>query len=518
MTPPLESPPRRGPGYTPQVEGRSHRCYRGFAAPALAAGAGLAFALALPGPGLAPFVLLFPVLLLEAVEASRTVRGAALAGWAGGTVHWMVATNWVVPVMRDYGGLPTVLAVLCLVGMAAILASTWALATGLVRLVRPPLRPLALASAWALTEALREGPLFRFPWNPVAAVAADRPVLLGSLPVWGAMGLGWALVLAGGGLHAMLRPGTRRAGLVSVATALALTMVAGLAAPRPRCEKTAVRVALLQPGSTLEEGWNPARAGNLLRRVETLTRRAAAAGARLVLWPESAVPGSLERSPGLDAWVQRIARETGVTIVLESIGWNDAGQPTNAAHVVTPEGREPQRYDKVHLVPFGEYVPWWARWGFTRGLVREVGSFVPGRRAVPLPTPEGPIGVAICYEIVFPGLVAREVRAGASFLVTLTNDGWYGYSWAPHQHFAQAVLRAAETRRWVLRAALTGISGAVDPTGRVAARMGVGKQGMLLVAVRRCSRQTPRVRFGDWWVWVALGLLTASLVAGIPVE
>jgi len=126
-----------------------------------------------------------------------------------------------------------------------------------------------------------------------------------------------------------------------------------------------------------------------------------------------------------------------------------------------------------------------------------------------------PLGVAICFEVVFPDLVAREVRGGAQLLVTLTNDGWYGYSWAPLQHFAQVRLRAAETQRWFARAALTGISGFVDPTGRVASHLEVGQSGVLVETVVPMRGLTPRARWGDWWAVLcvvgAVGVLAWSL-------
>jgi apolipoprotein N-acyltransferase len=110
-----------------------------------------------------------------------------------------------------------------------------------------------------------------------------------------------------------------------------------------------------------------------------------------------------------------------------------------------------------------------------------------------------PLAVAICFEVVFPDLIAAQVRGGAQLLTTLTNDGWYGFSWAPRQHFAQVRLRAAETRRWFARAALTGISGFIDPSGRVVSRLEVGESGFLTQSVRPMKGLTPRVRFGDWW-------------------
>ncbi|MFV2071422.1 MAG: apolipoprotein N-acyltransferase, partial [Thermoanaerobaculales bacterium] len=175
-------------------------------------------------------------------------------------------------------------------------------------------------------------------------------------------------------------------------------------------------------------------------------------------------------------------------------------------------GVSPARYDKIHLVPFGEYVPRWAQLAFAEALVREVGNFTPGGAPVVLPA-RAPIGVAICFEVVFPDLASAEVRAGAQVLTTLTNDGWYGFSWAPRQHFAQVVLRAAENRRWFARAALTGISGFIDPYGREVARLGVGESGLLVETVQPMTGLTPRARWGDWWAMLCAVAVVVILAA-----
>ncbi len=193
-----------------------------------------------------------------------------------------------------------------------------------------------------------------------------------------------------------------------------------------------------------------------------------------------------------------MARELEIEIVLNSVGSLEGGGYANSAYLVTPERVSPTRYDKVHLVPFGEFVPGWAQIAFTDSLVREVGAFTPGESPLVLPA-IAPLGVAICFEVVFPDLPAAEVRAGAEILTTLTNDGWYGFSWAPSQHFAQVRLRAAETQRWFVRAALTGISGFVDPSGRVVSRLEVGERGVLVNEVQPMKGLTPRARWGDWW-------------------
>jgi len=232
-----------------------------------------------------------------------------------------------------------------------------------------------------------------------------------------------------------------------------------------------------------------------------------------VLWPESAVPFRFDTDPAYRAKVADAAHRRGLNIVLNSVAGSSEQGFTNSAFAVGPDGPDETRYDKVRLVPFGEFVPWWARLAFNDALVREVGMFEPGPGTVLLDAGV-PIGMSICYEVVFAELAASQVRSGAVLLTTLTNDGWYGFSWAPRQHLAQAVLRAAETRRWLARAALTGISAFVDPTGRVVSRLEVGQNGVLVAEVAPCRGLTPRARLGDWWALVAAVAALALLAVG----
>jgi apolipoprotein N-acyltransferase len=295
--------------------------------------------------------------------------------------------------------------------------------------------------------------------------------------------------------------------------AAGLTLLATLLAPSARPVADPIAVAAIQPGHSLEQKCAPSQWQGMEQRVWALTGEAAARGAEVVLWPESALPYRFDADPAYRAGVAEVARRLGITIVLNSVaGSADAGF-TNSAFVVRPEGTAEERYDKVRLVPFGEFVPWWARLAFTESLVREVGAFEPGETVRVLDVGI-PIGMAICYEVVFGELAAAQVRQGAELLTTLTNDGWYGYSWAPRQHLAQAVLRAVETRRWLVRAALTGISAAVDPDGRIVAEMGVGSNGVIVVEPVPCGGLTPRVRLGDWWCVVAAVASLALLIAG----
>ncbi|MCD4748979.1 MAG: apolipoprotein N-acyltransferase [Thermoanaerobaculales bacterium] len=475
----------------------------------LAVAAGLTLALAMPGPGWWPLLLVFPGLLLAALQPAKCWWHGALLAWLAGTVHWMVAVHWVVDVLSGYGGLPIVAAWGSLLLMGAILGSTWA-AAGAVTLLAPAARRVwVFPAVFIVFEVLRRYSPFLFPWNTVASCFSSLPGVLGSLAVWGATGLGWATVAFGAGVWALFDPDTRRSGAVTVAAAFLLAGGATIVAPDFQSNGEKLKVAVIQPGTTLEERWDPDSWAETAERVWGLSREAAEQHPDMILWPESAMPYRIDVDPGYRLGVHRLAEESGAVVVLNSVVAAPSGGYYNSAFAVHPAGSL-SRYDKMRLVPFGEYVPAWAKWFFSDALVNGVGDFTAGEEARPLPA-DVPLGMAVCYEIVFPNLSALQVRNGAQVLVTLTNDAWYGASWALDQHFAHAVLRAVENRRWVIRAALTGISGVVDPGGRVRHRLEAGRQGVLLAEVHPSKRLTWSSRWGDWWALVSL----VTVLAGI---
>lgn len=464
----------------------------------LAAAAGVALALALPGPGLVPLVLVVPGLLRRALVGAGGWRAFRL-GWLAGFAQWAIAVAWVVIVLHRYGHLAAALAVLATVLMAAILGLTWAIAGWAASTVPESWRVVALPLALVAFEELQRLPPWIFPWNPVAAVLTPVPALLAPLPVTGAIGLSLLVLLLGSSLDALLTPRLRRVGACWLAATVVAGVGAAVLAPPFRAVGSPVKVAVLQPNVPLETRWQPANELAIEDTVWRLSRQAAEAGARWIVWPESAVPRILEADGGYRARVEAFARDTHTWLLVGSIGLGDeAGEYYNSVHAVSPGGVSPWRYDKMHLVPFGEYVPLAGRIAALRALVREVGAFTPGASALPLPGPAGPTGVAVCYEVAFPSLAAAQVRLGALILATITNDGWYGDSAAPRQHLALAILRAAETRRYLVRAANTGISAVIAPNGRVVARLGLGREGLITADVQGGAGVMPAAALSAW--------------------
>jgi len=480
---------------------------------ALAGAAGVALALALPGVALWPLALLVPGLLGRGL-GGRHGWAAVRLGWFGGLVLWAASVPWVVIVLHRYGHLPLPLALLAWLLMAAILGLQWGLACWAAARTPVAWRAWTLPLALTAVELLQRFPPWIFPWNPVAAVATPLPWLMRPLPVVTAAGLSLLILVAGSALERLLAKRWREAALLGGAAVLVFA-VAAVAAPAFRPAGEPVPVAALQPNVPLEVRWDAANLAAIEERMWRLNREAVQRGARWVVWPESAIPRHVERDPEHRSALAGFTARHDAWLLVGSIGFG-AGEDEyyNSVFSVAPGGVVPWRYDKVHLVPFGEYVPLAGRLAFLRPLVREVGSFTHGRSTLPLPGPAGPVGVAVCYEVTYPGLIAAQVRDGAAVLATITNDGWYGDSAAPRQHLALAVLRAAESRRFLVRAANTGISAVIDPYGAVIADLAFGREGLVAATVEGGVGVTPAVRHGAAVHGALIGAALAAILLG----
>jgi apolipoprotein N-acyltransferase len=267
-----------------------------------------------------------------------------------------------------------------------------------------------------------------------------------------------------------------------------------------------VRVALVQGNVLQHEKWDRARAADILSRYLTMTRDGAARGASLIIWPESSTPFMFEHDAVGRFAIIRLAQELGVAMLFGSDQY-EAGEPArfyNSAFLLGPDGQTKAVYRKMHLVPFGEYVPLKRLLFFVAPLVESVSDFSPGEEHVVMPLGEHRLSTAICYEVVYPDLVAAFARRGSQLLTTITNDAWYGHSSAPHQHFWQATLRAVEQGRYLARAANTGISGIVDPYGRVVVQTPIFEQTVTVGEVRYLDGRTLYARTGDAFAYACL--------------
>jgi apolipoprotein N-acyltransferase len=283
----------------------------------------------------------------------------------------------------------------------------------------------------------------------------------------------------------------------------------------------AIRVAVVQGNVAQDEKWNPALRDEIIGRYISMTRQATAQGATFIIWPESSFPVYFEEDLR-GHLVRRLARETGATLLIGSDQIErvrpDASPDAldnrlyNAAFLVKPDGSLGPVYRKMHLVPFGEYVPMQRLLFFVGPIVDAVSNFTPGDRPVLLPVGDRLVSTAICYEVIYGSLIRRFVRDGSELLTTITNDAWYGWSSAAYQHWDQAAMRAIENGRYLARAANTGVSGFVDPYGRVLQKSKLFEQAVLVGDVRLSRARTLYTSCGDLIAWLSLAFSAGALM------
>lgn len=488
---------------------------------AVASGALLALSFPRPQIPFAGFVALIPIILASAF--APTARQAFFLGTVFYSVTWLINVPWVIVVMSQYGGLPRLTGILLYVAMSIYLSLYGSLFTLGVRLLRPgrPILPwLVVPLLWTLSEYVRSHLLSGFPWNLLAVSIIDHPALVQVAAIAGPYAVG-ALMVAVSAVMACLvsfRHTTRATagalfmlGLFLVAWFAAGSLLLRRQHERMRSE-TKLRAALIQPNITQEMRWSSEQLLAIFERMRSLTARALIHQPVVVVWPESTVPLSYFSTPFYREFVEQISLSSSVDLILGSVA-EDSSDPTkiwNAAYLIS-RGRTTGRYDKMHLVPFGEYVPLRKFLFFAEKLVKEVGEFQFGTNERPLVGRQR-YGPAICYEIVFPQLAARQVANGAEVLVTITNDGWFGTTAAPYQHLDAARLRAVETDRYVLRAATTGVSAVIVPTGELSSSLPFGREGIVSDLFAARQSRTPYVRFGDWFAVAAVLVSVISII------
>lgn len=454
----------------------------------------------------APWLALAPFFLL--LSSPYPARLALLWGF----VYWLVSLSWIPPTLVTFGNLapPLGWALFALLALyLALFPSLFALVVGRVwRRARPLSALLAAASVWVLLEWMRGWLFSGFPWNLTAYAWIATPGAL-EVSAWiGAFGVSALVVVANGGVALGVRRRDWRltawallVPLLVLGTAWRWNVRADLEARNlemrssPAAESEALPIRVLQPDIPNLLVWDAARNRAHYEALIELSHRACDRPGALLIWPESAAwPRRLGRDAELERDLAALA-ERGCSVLLNTVRSGSEGELFNAATLVSPDGSRTY-YDKRHLVPWGEYVPLGDLLPAIDSLARNAGEFTAGGELRLLDVDGHRLGAAICYEVVFPRHVAASVRAGATALVSITNDDWYGPTAARWQHLRAARFRAAETRRTLLRAAITGVSAIVRPDGSVAQRALPGERRILSMDLDARRGLTPYARFG----------------------
>jgi len=480
-----------------------------------------------------------PALLILGLQG-LSVRAAAKTAFISGTLAQAAILHWIYVVSVDYGHATPLMGVAGIFGLGAHAGLfTAAFAIGWTLLGRRGMAsPWAAALLWTVLEYARSAGPLGFPWAVVGYTQHANPTLLALVAYTGVYGMSFAVVLVGATLAAIARD-VRTAGRLSRSSRVALAGVAAIAATgfslrsAPDRGVETIRVAVVQ--GNIEQGakWNPEWAERTFAIYEDLSRRAAEAGAELVVFPETAVPGALNSDPVLRERMARLARETGAAYVVGSVAierrpGGSGLEFFDSAFAIRPDGQFGARYDKSQLVPFGEFVPLgdWLRPLFeaiARGMATESVSRGPGPRAISIAIAGAPAagvtaGVPICYELLFPDLTRRFVSDGAVVLLAITNDAWYGRTGAPYQFLAMTAVRSAENGVWTARAANTGVSAFIDAQGRVRSQTRIFERDVLVADVPLRAMPlggTFYARHGDIFAFGCWAAIAALAWAGV---
>lgn len=437
--------------------------------------------------------------------------------WYAGTCYWVFDT------MRKYGGLDASAAVLVLVLFCCYLGLYHGLFGLLIALmVRSPRdyrRSLVLAPFFWIAVELMRTRVTGFPWNLLGTAQVDNSALCGISALTGVYGVSFEIALVNVALAAaFLIPREKRTSMLIAALAAAAVLQAGSLVKVPQAHATR-RALLVQQNIPVSANWTPEYFQQTLDQLTSLTEKSVAGEPAknfdLIVWPESPAP-FFSNDPRFRAALAQVATQTKLWTITGSIGVEPANQANgtvfNSALLISPSGEWRARYDKVHLVPFGEYLPFPRLFAFAGGLTKEVGQFEHGSSRRPLNAAGVPIGVFICYESIFPDEVRRFTKNGAQVFVNISNDGWYGDSGAYAQHLNQTRMRAIENNRWLLSSTDTGVTASIDPAGRIVDQLPRKERATLAAPYALTSVTTLYTRYGDWFAYLCAIISMGALL------
>jgi apolipoprotein N-acyltransferase len=476
-----------------------------------------------PLPGVSVCAWISLSFLMVALRDATPRQGFVL-GLTAGFVHYITLLYWLVYTMHVYGYLPLWLSVLIFIPLVLYLAFyIGVFAWGVVVLGGAPWAALVVVPCgWVGLEYLRGVMFTGFPWGLIGYTQAHNLHVIQIADIFGVYGVSFVLAFTSGviafawmhikGLKWQGRAIGRQTvfgSSVLLVLVLCLVFIYG----KIRIEETdkmiagaeTINAAVIQGNIDQAEKWDMVFRESIILTYLRLSRQAAGSTPLdLVVWPETSAPFYFNYDEDLTGMVLSGVQNLGPHFIIGSPTVEFSGPDDfyyNSAYLISPDGEVSGRVDKVHLVPFGEYVPFRKWLPFINPLVEQVGEFKTGSMGDTLAWPPADIGMLICYEIIFPELAASMVKNRAGLLVNITNDAWFGKTGAPWQHFDMAVFRAVENRRALLRSANTGVSGWIDPAGRVMAASGLFVEAAMTAAVPVVrDYQTFYTRHGDFFV------------------
>lgn len=475
---------------------------------------GILLFLSFPNIDLEFFAWVALVPFFYAIEGKGLFR-SFVYGCITGFISFLGILYWIIVAVHTYGNIPLVLSgfiLLLLVVYLSLFLGAFALLTRFIQ-IQSGLQTILFAPiVWVAFEYLRSFLLTGFPWASLGYSQYLNLPFIQMADLTGVYGLSFIILLVNVTLFGAFRQGFKKPFPVREIAITGLILLCFLTygyikmgiVDRQMIQHSPLKIGLIQGNIDQSVKWDESFQKETLEIYKKLSYKVADENPDLIVWPETATPFFFQDEKEYQPMVLDVPKKTHAFLLFGSPSYKiERGKINhyNSAYLISPSGEQVGKYDKIHLVPYGEYIP--LQEFISLGSLGEgIGNFKPGKQVFNFSLPQGKFGVLICFEIIFPDLCRRFIKEGANFLVTITNDAWFGRTSAPYQHLSMAAFRAIENRVFICRAANTGITAFIDPKGKIV------KQGRLFIeeamngTIYLSKNKTFYTLYGDVFAWI----------------
>ena len=437
-------------------------------------------------------------------------------GFLTGIISFLGIIYWIIVAVHTYGNIPLIISSFILLLLVVYLSLFIGAFTFLTRLIqiRSGLQTILFTPVlWVSLEYLRSFLLTGFPWANLGYSQYLNLPFIQMADITGTYGLSFVILLVNATLFQVVRQWAKKTFPFKEVIITFIFLLGFLiygygkmkAIDRQMIQNPSLKIGLVQGNIDQSIKWDESFQKETLQIYDRLSLQVSEEKPDLIIWPETATPFFFQDAKEYQPFVLDIPKRTNTFLLFGTPSYKiQKGKVNhyNSAYLLSPSGELVGKYDKIHLVPFGEYVPMQDLLFFIGSLGEGIGDFKSGEEVYNFTIPQGRFGVLICFEIIFPDLCRRFVKKGANFLVTMTNDAWFGKTSAPYQHFSMATFRAVENRVFIARAANTGITGFIDPRGKILKQGGIFTEEAMNGIIRLSSQKTFYTLYGDIFAWI----------------
>lgn len=457
------------------------------------------------GMGFIAWIAFVPLFI--ALRTAVSLRRALFLGLIAGLTAHIGIIYWIAYVIVNYGYLPLYLGVTIMLLLAGYLSVYTALfAAGIVYFRKKFPLYLVAPILWVCLEYLKSQLFTGFPWENLGYSQFKNIFFIQIADIVGVFGLSFLIILLNTAFFEIITERSKKSFALAASVLLLWSVVYTYGVLRINQinqslkDAPTMNISLIQGNIDQSIKWNKNFQKETVNIYRELSLHHPPANGGLIVWPETAVPFNYQDENDLQRQVRDLPMKTKSWFIFGSMSYAPGSKNTdyfNSAYLLSPEGDVRGKYDKVHLVPYGEYVPMRTIFPFISSLAAGIGDFAEGKGFYPLSMGERKIGVLICYEGILPEAARMYKNAAAELLVNITNDAWFGTTSAPFQHLSMSIFRAVETRLYLVRAANTGISAIVAPTGKILARTEIFKKDEIHGSIKFMALPTFYARYGD---------------------